>query len=736
MSGVLLKKIDWTDSLGIAAPLFLMFVLIAARVSEGYLLFHVLIELFAVIVGIAIAIIAYYMYKFTRNDFLLFMGIGFFWTALLDLFHMLSYYGMNIFADVTTQNPSTTLWIFARLFQITTLLVAPFIRFDTISPRIVFALCGVLASGAYFGTFMGLFPLMYVVPEGLTITKIALEYTIIIVSMIAIMIYQNNRDQYHPFMYRMIRASLLFGMIAEGCFTLYVDVYGFMNFLGHIFKFLAYWMIFRGIVVTALKEPFSMMAKSSSTYDVIPVPVVVVDTDGIIRQINRATEDCSLKCSHDLVGNSNHDLLHPAGVSALECQVCQAIEKGEFTTFEVAYGDNGYKQYTVSPIKSEGVVSGTLQICIDMSEQRKAQRQLMESETFYQSIFSSVDEAIVILENNTIIDCNELGQKLFETPKEDLIGKNILDTMHDIECRENDLEFYLNTAYWGENTRVECTLRPNNQIDTFKIIEFKLSKFGDDENNKLIMIARDITKQVEEDKLYKLHTRQAQMGEMISLIAHQWRQPLAIINAIVSQMRLKAIIEGVDEKSEYIENLSKIEIQSVHLSQTISDYRDFFRPDKPKEHFSASSLVQNAFNLIDHSLKSHSIEIEKQTLHDAVLCTYRNELLQVLVALLKNSLDMFIETKVNQGKIIVSVDRDEDNCTITVFDNAGGITPEVMKKLFVPYFTTKQHNIGTGLGLYMSKIIIEEHCGGIVDVTSVQNETTFTIKLPYEKEVL
>lgn len=120
----MVKKLGWLE---ITLPIVLIMILVAARLSEGYLFFHVLVELFAVITGTIIAIIAYYMYKFTRNDFLLFIGIGFFWTAILDLFHMLSYYGMNVYSDVLTQNPSTTLWIFARMFQIATLLIAPFI---------------------------------------------------------------------------------------------------------------------------------------------------------------------------------------------------------------------------------------------------------------------------------------------------------------------------------------------------------------------------------------------------------------------------------------------------------------------------------------------------------------------------------------------------------------------------------------------------------------------------------
>ena len=724
------KKLGWLE---ITVPIVLIVILLVARMSEGYLFFHVLVELYAVIIGILIAIIAYYMYKFTRNDFLLFIGIGFFWTAILDLFHMLSYYGMNIYSDVMTQNPSTTLWIFARLFQITTLLIAPFIRFDSILPRTVFIWFAIAAVGVYVGTFMGIFPTMYVADVGLSTTKIALEYSIMFVSVIAMVIYHSKRENYHPLMYRMIRWSLILGIAAEGCFTLYIDVYGFMNLVGHILKFFVYWMIFRGIVVTALKEPFSVMAKASSTYDAIPVPVVVVDTDGIIRQINRATLQCATPLVHDFVGQDNHTLLHPPGIAQSECEVCQTIAKGEYRTLEVAFGDQ-YKQYTISPIKTKDTVSGTLQICTDMTEIRRIQLQIKESEKFYRTIFASVHEAILILEKHNVVDCNELALSLFDMSKDAMIGKNIFDLAYEIECRKESFHRHLDMAYQGEYVTDECSLRLYSVPDEIKIIEFTLSGFSDQDENKIIMIARDLTEHIEEERIFRMNTRQAQMGEMISMIAHQWRQPLAIINAITSQMRLQELMKD-DNDPNLIINLKKIEEQSTHLSQTISEYRDFFRPDKPKEHFNISILIDNALSLVDHTLKNHGISVEINSLHDPILFTYRNEVLQVLIALLKNSLDSFVEKRIEEGQVWITLDGDERYGIITIRDNAGGIAPEIIHKLFIPYFTTKTKNNGTGLGLYMSRMIIQDHCHGMISVYSQENETTFTIKLPYEKEV-
>ena len=846
------------DPVSIAVLIVLIGLLVLIRLNEGYLLFHVIVELFAVIVGIMIAVIAYYMHTFTRNNFLLFLGIGFFWVSFLDLFHMLSYHGMNLFSDALTPNTSTTLWIFGRVLWIITIVLAPFVLFKRVSSRFIFSVVGSLSIAIYLGVFNGVMPIMYS-EEGLTPVKITLEYAVIFFSIFAMWIYYTNQNMFNPTMYRMMQLSLVFGIVAEICFSLYTtDVYGIMNFIGHIFKFLSYWMIFQGVVVAALKEPFSVMAKASNTYDTIPVSVVVADGEGVVRQVNQATTRCFAKSSEDLVGHDNHDILHPYGIAKSECVVCQAIALEKQTTVEVSFGKQ-HKQYTVSPIEIEGKVTGTLQICTDMTERknfevalqceketaqkyldivdvlilvigidkkvqllnrrgceiigynfdevvgkswienflpvrfrqeimevsdklmeankiasyhenpiltkngeerliawrntplfdqennfigilcsgeditdiRKTQQQLNESEEFYRTIFSSVNEAILILHDNIITDCNELALELFEKESFELIGANIFDSADNIECRSENMRFHLETAYRGMDTIAECSLTLHTK--EIKVVEFTLSSLGITSENKLIMIARDLTKKIESERLFSLQTRQAQMGEMISMIAHQWRQPLAIINAITTQMRFKEYMSGNEDSIEQ-NNLIKIEEQCTHLSQTISEYRDFFRPDKPKEYFELSLLLLHALNLIEHTLKNQGIEIEEVIGNAPKIFSYRNEILQVLIALLKNSLDAFEDNELENGKITLILENDDTYCILSIHDNAGGITPENMNKLFIPYFTTKNKNDGTGLGLYMSKMIIQDHCQGILDVQSHNCETTFTIKIPYEKE--
>ncbi|MGA9045230.1 response regulator [Sulfuricurvum sp.] len=349
-----------------------------------------------------------------------------------------------------------------------------------------------------------------------------------------------------------------------------------------------------------------------------------------------------------------------------------------------------------------------------------------DSEQFYRTVCSSVYEAIIILKNNFVVDCNDMASKLFETTKNEFIGMNILNSTYHFECRGNDFLHYLTSASEG-STRMECSLLLGNNLNKTKYLDMTLSRFGTDPN-KMILIARDITEKLEEEKLFKMQARQAQLGEMISMIAHQWRQPLSIINAIAAQIRLKELMK---EQGDFalIDNLIKIEQQCVHLSQTISDYRDLSSPNKEKEDVTFSKLIHHAISLLDHTFKDKGIEVHEIIRDDVILKTFYNEVLQVLITLLKNSVDACEENN-RYYTITITVDHDEEYGIIKVHDKAGGISTDLVNKLFTPYFTTKNKKNGTGLGLYMSKMIIEDHCKGLLEVSSEGQETLFSIKLP------
>jgi len=217
----------------------------------------------------------------------------------------------------------------------------------------------------------------------------------------------------------------------------------------------------------------------------------------------------------------------------------------------------------------------------------------------------------------------------------------------------------------------------------------------------------------------------ASMGEMIGNIAHQWRQPLTHLSYIL--MNLKTTYKKEKLTPEYFEqktNLANAQIK--YLSNTIDDFRDFFKNTKEKESFNLSTSIYEVINLLKESFKYHDIEIKYNLDETIKVKAYRGEFLQVVLNILNNAKDEFIKRKIIEPKINIKTYDTKDTARIEINDNAGGIETELLEKVFEPYFTTKDK--GLGIGLYMSKIIVEKS-EGTLEVKNNKHGALFIIIL-------
>jgi len=243
-----------------------------------------------------------------------------------------------------------------------------------------------------------------------------------------------------------------------------------------------------------------------------------------------------------------------------------------------------------------------------------------------------------------------------------------------------------------------------------------------------VTIQEDVTERNIKDKLFLMQTRQAQMGEMLSMIAHQWRQPLTIMSAYLSRERINILLQKATTEN-FVESIDAIEMQIQYLSRTITDFRDFFKPDKQAVPTTSAAVVSKTLALIEHSLMQSKIEIHQTHLNDHEYKTFENELVQVMLNLFKNAQDVFEERSTVAPELTVLTDQQEGEVIISVEDNAGGIDTILMDTIFLPYVSTKSHT-GTGLGLYMCKTVIENHCHGKITIENTQKGAKFTIKIP------
>ena len=243
-------------------------------------------------------------------------------------------------------------------------------------------------------------------------------------------------------------------------------------------------------------------------------------------------------------------------------------------------------------------------------------------------------------------------------------------------------------------------------------------------------VKEEIKKNEEKQKVMFWQSRFASLGEMLANIAHQWRQPLTELNLTLFSLK-KAALNNQKESIEELYSESRALIQN--MSNTIEDFSNFFKPDKEKQHFMLHESIEEALHILKRVLKRDMIQV-KTSYEDVTVLGITNEFTQVIVNLLKNSRDAFVENGVLIREIKIELSKERGYALIIVEDNAGGIKEKERYKIFEPYFTTKHNSQGTGLGLFMSKMICEKGFNGSLDVSSKKGTTRFTIKIPLEAE--
>lgn len=257
----------------------------------------------------------------------------------------------------------------------------------------------------------------------------------------------------------------------------------------------------------------------------------------------------------------------------------------------------------------------------------------------------------------------------------------------------------------------------------------KLQKQIVDLNTSLEKRVQDeVKKNREKDQYIMQQSRLVQMGEMISMIAHQWRQPLNAISATAIAISIKAEMKMLDSETAK-ESATKISDYAQHLSTTIDDFRDFFKPNKKQVTTSLNAIVESTLLIVKSSIISKNIELKLELHSKEEFLTFKSELTQVLLNILQNAQDALIETKVSKPFIKIKTYKENEHYRIEVSDNGGGINQDIIGKIFDPYFSTKEKKNGTGLGLYMSKQIVEEHCAGKLLVENEADGVVFKIVL-------
>ena len=309
-----------------------------------------------------------------------------------------------------------------------------------------------------------------------------------------------------------------------------------------------------------------------------------------------------------------------------------------------------------------------------------------------------------------------------------IINQNVSITQNNIE---QNIEFIKNATKVLENieqgnlgTRISKDTN-NEALNELKIVINNMI------DNLEFKIQEEINKRLEQEQILIQQSKLASMGEMIGNIAHQWRQPLAQISAI--HMNMKVTYDFDKFTKEYMESkIKEANKLTAYMSQTISDFQNFFKPQGEKEVFSIKKACRDAYFILESSLKAHGIEVIFHITQDVTINGYKTEYSQVILNLLSNAKDILIERQIKNPKIELEIKDGNHYALVKIKDNAGGVDASIIDKIFEPYFTTRHQTQGTGIGLYMSKNIIERNMHGYINVANTEDGALFTVKVDKE----
>ncbi len=395
------------------------------------------------------------------------------------------------------------------------------------------------------------------------------------------------------------------------------------------------------------------------------------------------------------------------------------------------------------------------------NEIEKKTEELAKQKELFEKLYNKSADGVLLIKDERIIDCNEASLKILDIDKDNLLNKKLSDISPIIQpCDEYSAKISKNKIQeslqkgicsfewvhttiqknesWIEVvlTSIEIDTQPvihavirdiNNRKKMEKELEILTSKLED-------RIKEEVKKNEEKTTQLIQQSRLAQMGEMISMIAHQWRQPLTAISATSNNLLLKLFLNEQINRNELKVELELINDYSQHLSSTIDDFRNFFKRDKEKESTTLEELINKSINIIKTSFESKNIILNTRYKYNKKIELFATEVQQVILNLLKNAEDILIEKNINTKRIEISTYKEQEYAIIEISDNGGGIKTDIIEKIFDPYFTTKKSKEGSGLGLYMSKTIINEHCKGLLEVENSNEGAIFKIYLPIKKD--
>lgn len=724
----------------ILIPVALSAFLILVSFTTSFVLFHTMAELFAIVIAILMAVVAWQMYPFSRNNFLMFLGAGYFWVGILDLVHAMSYKGMAIMPN-NSETMSTQFWIATRYLESLVLLAAPWFLTHTLHRRRIFSFFAVIATLIiYLVLYTDVFPVTYIPGKGLTTFKVVSEYIIIAILLVAIIYLKKSEKYLDKNIVTVMIVSIALTMGAELAFTFYIDVYGFSNLVGHIFKLFSYWLIFMAMVKTTLKDPFRVMSRTATTYDAIPDATIVVDENGVIYQANRAASVLAGVDQAELVGLTDHELFHNKNISIENCPVCQAIRNNQqLSSLELHIAAREkWLEFSLSHIVGASGLGGTVEVIRDITERKVTEKKLSELDVMKNSIVENLPNMLFVkdAEDHRFLEWNRAAEELTGMLKEDVLGRTDFDFFPEEQARfftEKDNEVIRS----GQLQEVEKEPLKTRFKGTRMLHTKKVPIYNEQGKPRYLLgFSEDITDRLKTEEMLRRSQKMEAVGQMSGGIAHDFNNQLGVILGYAELLSEQPLTE---QQLKWIEAVQLAANRCADLTRQLLIFSR--EMDSDSKALSINSLVEELKLMIQRSL-TPQVNVEYY-LDENLWQTKVNggDFKDAVLNLVLNARDAMpsggtitIETcnSVLDESSVASMPDIEPGqyVQIRVSDTGQGMEEEIYEHIFEPFFTTKGVGEGTGLGLSMVYGFVHRYKGDISVQTSKGMGTSFRIYLP------
>ncbi|MGB9875854.1 MAG: MASE3 domain-containing protein [bacterium] len=708
---------------------FLVFILLLAGITAtrlyNYLLFHSLAELFSIVIAVSLFLIVWNTRESIQNKSLLFLGIAYFFVALIDLVHTLAYKGMGVFPEFTANLP-TQLWIGARYLESLSLLLAPLFLEHSFEPRQVMLVYSLAVALLFLSIFLfNIFPACYVEGKGLTPFKIASEYIISGILLLSMFLYLRKRGGFPKESLRLIELSILFTVFSEIAFTQYVGVYEFANMLGHIFKVISFYLIYLAIVSTGLRRPLDLLwralkeseEKYRTLVEGMNEGVAILDSQENFIYANPKAEEVFGVTPGQLEGRSLLEFIPPEELPKLEEQSSRR-RAGMKDRYELEIlGKDGKRKtlsVSVSPLRdSQGNFSGACGVFEDITIKKAREREIER----LAAIINAVNEAFLLFDQEgKILTWNKRAVELFPLRNQDQ-RLNSYPELFSLQSKEEALMQFEEVTKGKGHSRFESQVKTRGDSNMPAWVTLFPIPLSEEKKREIGALIVDLT---ERKKAEELH------ADFIRSLIHDLSNPItASLTAIELISR---------EKSESSSFKDYLEIISLNLQRIASLISNFSRAlNWPSNGAKLEKTPQNLHQVLSKIVEAQrplfarkKIELSfKSEGQDFIILAHEN-----LERAIGNILDNALKFTPEGGRVEVSLKKEGGEALIRICDSGTGIPPHDLPHIFERFYKGRGTHTGTGLGLYTAKLTIEDLKGEISVESEVGKGSKFTISLP------